>query len=90
MTTTNLAIAGLKAVEYKQSHDARKAANHAYQEACSEWRQRHRFFEDIERDSDEWNALMDFTATEYQALVKAKAAERNARERLFRACRKAA
>ncbi|THJ30970.1 hypothetical protein E8K88_16535 [Lampropedia aestuarii] len=90
MTTTNLSIAGLKAVEYKQFHDARKAANAAYQEACSTWRHRNSFYEDIERDSKEWKALMKFTATEYQALVKAKAAERNARERMFRACRKAA
>ncbi len=88
MTVTILAEVGLKAVEYKNAVLARKLAVEELGSACHRWKQANGV-NYVERHSDDWHKMMD-SLDEMALVQKAKAAERNARERLFRACRKVA
>lgn len=86
MSVTTLAEIGLKAVEYKNAVLARKLAVEKLGAACHRWKQAHGV-NYVERHSDVWHTMMD-SLDEMTSVHKAKAAERNARERLFRACRR--
>ena len=87
MSITTLAEVGLKATEYKKAVDARKLAVAAFVDACFRWKN-DRGIGFIERNSDQWEQMLCGVADEHDAVSRAKANERNARERLFRACRR--
>ncbi|MDC7745004.1 hypothetical protein [Rhizobium binxianense] len=55
-------------------------------EAYADWKSTHRLTR-VERDSDEWKAMMSDTTAVYQNLVYAKKNEANARRRLKTAVR---
>lgn len=86
MTVTALAEIGLKAIDYQNAVRERKLAAEKLGDACHQWKQTHGVGF-VARHSDDWVRMMD-ALPEMAAIQKAKAAERNARERLFRACRK--
>lgn len=87
--TTALAAIGLKAIEFSAATSARFAALAKFREACREWHQENGDTY-IEKSSPEWAEMLKACDAEYSALMAAKAGERNARERLLRACRRAA
>ncbi len=89
MSTTELAGIGLKAIEYKDAVDARRDAAFEFDAACSKWKEGNGV-SFIERGSEAWNQMLGAVAGEIETVKKAKAAERNTRERLFRAVRRAA
>lgn len=89
MTPIRLSEIGLKAVEYERAMRARKSAQQALAFAYSDWKEAHGI-ERVDRGDGAWEMMMDDTKPSYQALLAARRAERNARERLFRACRRAA
>ncbi|ROR21724.1 hypothetical protein EC845_2547 [Comamonas sp. BIGb0124] len=88
MTLIHLSEIGLKAIEYQQASGGRKAAEDALAFAYSDWKEAHGI-ERVERGDGAWEMMMDETQSSYQALLAARRMERNARERLFRACRRA-
>lgn len=87
MSTIDLAAIGLKAIEYMQTVQIRKGANFTFGRACARWKRRNGI-EFVEKGSDEWTRMMDGVSGPYSKRERAKADERNARERLFRACLK--
>ena len=89
MSTTELAGIGLKAIDYKRAVDARKIAAADFGEACTEWKHANGV-DYIERGSQQWNQMLAGVRDALTAIKKANAAERNARERLIRACRREA
>lgn len=86
---TDLAAIGLKAVEYKQTQDARKAAQADLNAAYKDWKESH-CLERVDPGDGAWEMMLDDTKAPYQALIAAQRIERNAKDRLFRACRRAA
>lgn len=88
MSTTELAGIGLKAIEYKAAVDTRMSAAKEFGAACDKWKRRNRVGF-IDRNSALWFQMMDALDDDLDVVKKAKAAERNARERLFRAVRRA-
>lgn len=81
---------GLKAIEYQVAVEARKQAATKFGEACSKWKAKHGY-EFIKKHTAEWELMLDSLPNEVWALISStKRNERNARDRLFRACRKAA
>lgn len=89
MSTTALAEVGLKAIIHQQAHAARRTAFVAFCDACQQWKQENGHGR-LDRHTPEWDAMLEGVSTELAALSRAKAEERNSRERLFRACRRAA
>lgn len=89
MSIEKLAEVGLKAVQYKAATEKRKEAAAAYGRACREWKLANGIHDIIMKGSDEWARMEAGVSAQYQVIRKAKADERNARERLFRACRRA-
>lgn len=88
MNALTLAQIGLKAVAYQQAADARRVAFLAFGKACQAWKAENGH-DRIERHTPEWRTLLEGIPVEQAALWRAMADERNARARLFRACRKA-
>lgn len=74
------------AVHYRET--ARKHRKNLLNEAYRNWKHDNSIMEHLERDSDEWGAMLVGTKTEYDDLEKAKRQERSARQRLDRAVRK--
>jgi len=84
----SLAALGLKAIEYRIAVDARKEAAAEFGEACAKWKRKHRLGF-IHKNSPEWDQMMKGLPEKVHTLIwRAKADEKNARQRLFRACRK--
>lgn len=88
MTTTTVSQVGLLAIEAHHYTRLRRQAKYRLESAYSEWKSANGVFDHIERDSTEWNAMMEGTHDEYQALEDAKRQERNAQARLERAINK--
>lgn len=84
-----LGAIGLKAIEYQNAVEARKKAAIAFGDACAKWKQKHRL-EFIPKNSPEWDQMMKgLPYRVHDEIRRAKVGEKNARARLFRACRKA-
>lgn len=88
MTVLALGEIGIKAMAYQQAADARRVAFLAFSSACHVWKAENGY-DRIERHTPEWRTLLEGIPVEQAALWRAMADERNARARLFRACRKA-
>jgi len=86
--TTNVSQVGLLAIEAHHYKRLRRQAKYRLESAYSNWKSANRVFDRIERDSPEWNAMMEGTHDEYLALEDAKRHERNAQARLERAIAK--
>ncbi|MGR4895827.1 hypothetical protein ACIPR8_11155 [Stenotrophomonas sp. LARHCG68] len=85
-----LGAIGLKAIEYQSAVEAKKKAAVEFGKACAKWKREHNL-EFITKNSTDWQWMMHNIPAEVWALMSAaKRNERNARERLFRACKKAA
>jgi hypothetical protein len=82
---TTLAAIGLKAIDYSTATSTRVTALTSFREACRTWHEHHgdTF---LEKSSAEWSEMLNACDAEFKALKAAKAAERNAGERLLRAC----
>lgn len=92
MSVTDLAAIGLKAIDLFVATNERKETDHAFDQACKAWKLKNGIShgeEFIAKGSKEWKAMMRSANKPYQARALAKRKERNAKERLFRACRKA-
>lgn len=89
MSTTELAALGLKAIEFKQAMDARKLAVGDLRDEFSRWKDEHGIGR-VERHSDEWQAMLDAAHDQLEVARRAKAVERNAMNRLLRACQRVA
>ncbi len=78
---------GLKATVFCTASAKRRIAFLAFSDACSAWKRKNGHGH-LERHTPEWDAMLQEVEKEWSALVRAKADERNSRERMFRACRK--
>lgn len=87
MTTLQLSEIGLKAVAWQRALEAKRDAEMYLRDACHAYKSRHALGY-IGRNEPHYEAMLDATKPEYLALEKAKSAERNARTRLERACKK--
>ncbi|OBU53823.1 hypothetical protein [Stenotrophomonas maltophilia] len=87
---STLGAIGLKAIEYQQAVAARKEAGEKFGAACAKWKsENHADF--IAKGTAAWDEMMQGLPDEVWSLIdRAKRNERNARDRLFRACKKAA
>lgn len=87
MTTTQLAAIGLKAIEHDQAVVAHKNAQSVLTTAYQEWKDEHGIGR-IERGTPEWEDMLKATRAEYLAVAEAERIEKNAGDRLRRACRR--
>jgi hypothetical protein len=76
---------GLLAISAHHYSRLRKQAKYSLERAYSAWKSNNEVFHHIERDSPEWNAIMEGTAVEYRVLEEAKRQERNIQAQLKRA-----
>lgn len=76
---------GLMAVELHVCTKNRKAASDGLKNAYRRWADNTGTFHRFDRDSEEWNRMMNATDPEYQVEQAAKRAERNALRRLHSA-----
>ena len=88
MKTFELSAIGLKALELQQCIDSRKAASATLKDAYSKWKRENGCFQ-IDRNTAEWDRLMIATDPEFEALMAAKKAKKNASSRLSSACTRA-
>jgi len=92
LSITDLAAIGLKAIDLFVATNERRETDHAFDEACKAWKFKNGIShgeEFIAKGSKEWKAMMRSANKPYQGRALAKRKERNAKDRLFRACRKA-
>lgn len=75
---------GLLALDYARAVEEATQYKHALQTGYLAWRQdTGNQYTDIERDSKEWGAMIEATATEYSYLQKARARERRIKTKLL-------
>lgn len=82
-----LVAIGLKAITAHRLTTARKQSRENLIAAYNAWKNEEGI-DRVERDSPDWNAMMEATHDEYAAWNKARTDERNALRRLETACRK--
>lgn len=87
MNAITLSVIGLKAVEYQQAIAARKAARKVLIDAYAAWKEEQGVSR-VERDTKEWELMLDDTASEFRTFADAKRRESNLAAQLQRACRK--
>lgn len=88
MSLATLADIGIKAIRLQEATDRRKVVGEEFSKACHRWNQDNGGGY-IERHSERWDRMLEGVDREYQAILRAKADESNARARLSRACKKA-
>ncbi|CAM4163655.1 hypothetical protein [Kerstersia similis] len=74
-----------QATGYYDAAQQRTQARDALGQAYLDWRAATGTYGHIERNSPEWQAMMDATTAEYQALKRAKRREHHCRTRLMQA-----
>ena len=89
MSTLQLSEIGLKAVAWQRALEAKRDAQMHLRDACYAYKSRNALGY-IGKTEPHYEAMLEATKPEYLALEKAKGAERNARTRLERACKKVA
>ncbi|TMN24525.1 hypothetical protein [Pseudoxanthomonas sp. X-1] len=88
-TVGNLGAVGLKAIEYQLAVEARKQSAFEFGLACETWKAQ-QGIDFIPKNSPEWDQMLHgLPQLVRDKLWRAKADEKNARARLFRACLKA-
>ncbi|PZP58301.1 MAG: hypothetical protein DI597_19410 [Pseudoxanthomonas spadix] len=88
-TVGTLGAIGLKAMEFEVAVEARKTAVFEFGRHCERWKRRNGF-DFIPKNTPEWDQMMQgLPQLVHDKLWRAKADEKNARARLFRACLKA-
>lgn len=75
-----------RAVELHELEDARRHAYSLFDDACNTYKRKRRLGR-LERDSIQWDAMMDAVSAEYAALADHKKAEYNGKRRLATAVR---
>lgn len=70
-----------RAIEVEELESQRALEDHALGAAYHDWKEANGL-DRVERDTREWDRMMDATSEEYAALQKAKRLEGNARRRL--------
>nr|WP_313036536.1 hypothetical protein [Achromobacter ruhlandii] len=75
-----------RSIELHKLETARRHAYSLFDEACTAYKRKRRLGR-LERDSIQWDAMMDAVSVEYAALADSKKAEYNGKRRLATAVR---
>lgn len=81
MTTTTLISIAQRAIELYHAHEEAAHAKVDLQEGYAEWRNEHGF-DFIQRDSEEWEAMLQYTSGQYAFFQQKRADESAAKRRL--------
>lgn len=85
MKPVTMAEIALAAIKFKAAIDARRSAQAALTRAYFHWKEVNGF-QRVEKNTSEWELMMDATTPQYKALQKAKGVERRSLAKLECVC----